>query len=84
MPIGWGNTVAFPFLPTPCRASFHQLYAGMPSLSMGALVCIIREAFSSMFIWATSARALSSGVGCFLQEMKMDRQAARIGTKAAP
>ena len=57
MPTGCGNTVAFPFLATPCNASFHQLYAGMPKASTGAEWCCISDAFSSRVSWENSSFA---------------------------
>jgi hypothetical protein len=45
-----GNTVAFPALATPCRASFHHSYAGMPSLSTAGEVFVSCDIFSSRVI----------------------------------
>src|SRR6267378_4857299 len=46
-PIAWGKTVAFPERATPCKPSFHQLYAGMPRRGTAAATSCICETFSS-------------------------------------
>ena len=56
-PIACGNTVAVPARATPCRDSFHQLYAGMPSRGMAGESKRSWEAFSSSVICATSSCA---------------------------
>ncbi len=38
-PIACGNTVATPARATPCKASFHQLYALTPNRSIDGAVC---------------------------------------------
>ena len=50
-------TVAVPARATPCRDSFHQLYAGMPSRGMAGESKRSWEAFSSSVICATSSCA---------------------------
>src|SRR5690606_7493761 len=42
-----GNTVAFPERATPCNASFHQSYAGIPKRGTGFALFIIKPTFSS-------------------------------------
>ena len=59
--IGIGNTVAFPCLPTPWRASFHQLYFLMPSLSTAGDSNMRRGTFSSIVRRLTRSSALSRG-----------------------
>lgn len=45
--IGPSNEMPFPTLATPCRASDHQLYAGMPRRGMAAAEFTSWEIFSS-------------------------------------
>src|SRR5260370_18679568 len=45
--MAWGKTVAFPERATPCKPSFHQLYAGMPRRGIAAATSCICETFSS-------------------------------------
>src|SRR5690242_14711238 len=47
IPIACGNTVAFPALATPCKPSFHQLYAGIPRRGTALLLYPNKETFSS-------------------------------------
>src|SRR5258708_38204987 len=42
-----GKTVAFPERATPCKPSFHQLYAGTPRRGIAAATSCICETFSS-------------------------------------
>src|SRR5260370_7146 len=42
-----GKTVAFPARATPCKPSFHQLYAGMPRRGIAPATSCICETFSS-------------------------------------
>src|SRR2546430_8309391 len=46
-PIACGNDVANPERATPCSASFHQLYRGMPSRLIASATSCICETFSS-------------------------------------
>src|SRR5438552_1890616 len=46
-PMAWGKTVAFPARATPCKPSFHQLYAGMPRREMPGATSCICATFSS-------------------------------------
>src|SRR2546425_579622 len=52
-PIAWGNDVARPDRATPCKASFHQLYSGIPSRSIAGATSCICDTFSSSVIRAT-------------------------------
>src|SRR5690606_35493587 len=60
MPMACGNTVAPPARATPCRASFHQSYAGRPRRSIAGESFCICAAFSSSVIRDTRAAARSS------------------------
>ena len=46
-PMAWGNEVASPERATPCSASFHQLYSGIPSRSIAGATSCICDTFSS-------------------------------------
>ena len=61
-PIVCGNTVARPLRATPCRASFHQLYSGMPSRGMAGAASSNCAIFSSGVI-ASSSAAMRSARG---------------------
>src|SRR6266436_2895698 len=76
-PIAWGKTVAFPERATPCKPSFHQLYAGTPSRGIAAATSCICETFSSRVMRETrSFTRCSSG-------RPGSRYAARAGSFAA-
>jgi hypothetical protein len=59
-PMACGNTVAFPALATPCRASFHQSYLGIPNRSLAGESFIIREIFSSVVNRDNKSSALAA------------------------
>ena len=65
--IAWGKTVAVPARATPCSASFHQLYSGMPSRSMAGALYVIWKTFSSRVIWAT--QFFRFGVGLLMRHL---------------
>src|SRR6266699_3336090 len=58
--MAWGKTVAFPARATPCRPSFHQLYAGMPRRGMAGATSCICEVFSSRVMRETRSFTRSS------------------------
>ena len=60
IPMGCGNTVALPLRATPCRASLHQLYALMPSLSTAGELYWTSPAFSSSESLESRSLALAS------------------------
>src|SRR5438132_1108064 len=65
-PIACGNTVAVPERATPCSASFHQLYCGMPSRSIAGATSFICETFSSRVMRLTrSCTRTSNGRASF-------------------
>ncbi len=55
-PMACGKTVATPWRATPCRHSFHQLYAGTPNRSTAGVSCNIWAAFSSRVRRETRSR----------------------------
>ena len=61
MPMAWGKTVPSPIRATPWRASFHQPYAGTPSLGIAAALSIVWETISSSVIRSTRSLARKSG-----------------------
>ena len=58
--MAWGKTVAMPARPTPCRHSFHQLYAGTPRRGISAAPWTIWETFSSRVILPTRSATRTS------------------------
>src|SRR6266851_557243 len=72
-----GKTVAFPARATPCKPSFHQLYAVMPRRGIGAATSCICETFSSRVM-----RETRSFTRCSRGRLG-SRYAARVGSVAA-
>src|SRR5258708_39732612 len=72
-----GKTVAFPERATPCKPSFHQLYAGTPRRGIAAATSCICETFSSMVIRET--RSFTR----FSRGRLASRYAARVGSFTA-
>src|SRR6185369_2419183 len=83
-PIACGKTVAYPARATPCSASFHQSYAGMPRRSIAGAPFIICETFSSSVMRETrsSTRASIGRLG-FLYEGRDWVWAVEITTRSA-
>src|SRR5216117_3116990 len=76
-PMAWGKTVAFPARATPCKPSFHQLYAGMLRRGIAGATSCICETLSSRVMRETRSftRCSKGRLG--------SRYAARAGSFAA-
>ena len=67
-PIACGKLVAVPALATPCRVSFHQLYSGIPNLSIAGESYLNCDTASSTVILPTSSSALLIACSLFIDQ----------------